>query len=540
MHTLLGFVLAMSITMVLIPLLMRWASPLGVIDMPAERKVHAIPVPRVGGIGMVAGILTALLLWGDASRVIRALCACIALLFCFGVWDDRKALQAGPKFAGQALTALIMMSWGGIEVASVTGPERMLLPQYLAAPLTFLFLAGGTNAFNLADGLDGLAGGMAVLCLSGTSLLAFTVGNGAVGGAATVIAGAVIGFLRFNTHPARVFMGDGGSQVLGFAATTLAVWLTQDPQVPLSTALPLLLLGMPLIDTLMVMTERTLLGQSPFKADRRHIHYRLLALGFHHWEAVVILYLLQGGLLVAAWWMRYDEDPAVVAVFIAFAVGVLGPIWLAQRLGWSIRRLPKQWAVDTMVSRRVPATVPNAAANFLLAATLAVFAGWVLICGAPPPRDLRILAVALSGMLVGSLVLRRRRDDVGWTDKLALYSGAALAMFLARQAFPNVGHPPVFECVLFPLLALAVLVCVHTTADRAFRMTPLDVLVLLVVLTVPNLPNSAASARSLGITVAELVLLFYGVEALSFAVGKRWRWVSGAAAAFLLSLAFGF
>src|ERR1700679_2006494 len=105
-----------------------------------------------------------------------------------------------------------------------------------------------------------------------------------VGSTAVVMVGALIGFLRFNTHPARVFMGDGGSQVLGFCAAALAVQLTQDQQVPFSSALPFLLLGMPLIDTMMVMTERLLAKQSPFRADRRHIHHRLLALGLQHWE----------------------------------------------------------------------------------------------------------------------------------------------------------------------------------------------------------------------------------------------------------------
>jgi UDP-GlcNAc:undecaprenyl-phosphate GlcNAc-1-phosphate transferase len=533
MQTLLGFTLAMTITMVLIPLLMRWAVPLGFLDLPEPRKVHAAPVPRVGGIAMVAGVMTSLLLWGDSSRPMQALWAGIGVLLCFGVWDDRRALAAGPKFAGQALAVAVAMSWGGIYVATVTGADRMPLPEYLAVPLTFLFLLGGTNAFNLADGLDGLAGGMAMLCLCGTSLLAFTVGNGMVGSAAAVLVGALIGFLRFNTHPARVFMGDSGSQVLGFTAAALALLLTQDPQIPLSTALPLLLLGMPIIDTLMVMAERIVAGQSPFRADRRHIHHRLLALGFQHWEAVSILYLLQGALFIAAWYLRYESDLDVLAVFLLFAVLVLVPLRLAQLLGLRIRRM----ATDAMLPKRPHQALPHAAAGALVGGTLAAFAGWVLLYGAVPSRDLRLLAVILSLVLLASLALRWRSSDAGWPEKVALYCSAALAMFLSKQALPSSTYPPLFECVLYPLMALAVLVYIRTSRDRPFRLTPLDILVLLVVLTVPNLPNSIASARSLGFTVAELVLLFYGLEALSFAAGRRWRWISGAAAVFLFGLA---
>jgi UDP-GlcNAc:undecaprenyl-phosphate GlcNAc-1-phosphate transferase len=535
MQTLLGFTLAMVITMVLIPLLMRFAVPLGFLDLPEPRKVHATPVPRVGGIAMVAGIMTSLLLWGDSSQPMQALWAGIGVLLCFGVWDDRRVLAAGTKFAGQALAVAVVMSWGGICVATVTGAERMPLPQFLAVPLTFLFLLGGTNAFNLADGLDGLAGGMAMLCLCGTSLLAFTVGNGMVGSVAAVMVGALIGFLRFNTHPARVFMGDSGSQVLGFTAAALAILLTQDPLIPLSTALPLLLLGMPIIDTLMVMTERIVAGQSPFRADRRHIHHRLLALGFAHWEAVSILYLAQGALFIAAWYLRYASDLDVLAMFLVFAVLVLVPLRLAQILGLRIRR--GAVAMDTMALRHGPQALPHTAAGALVGGTLAVFAGWVLLYGAVPSRDLRLLAVVLSSVLLASLVLRWQSSDAGWAEKVVLYCSAALAMFLSKQALPNTTHPSMFECVMYPLLALAVLVYIRTSKDRPFRITPLDILVLLVVLTVPNLPNSIASARSLGVTVAELVLLFYGLEALSFAAGQRWRWISAVAAVFLFGLA---
>lgn len=537
MQALFGFFLAMSITVVLIPPLMRWAAPLGIVDLPESRKVHSSPVPRVGGIAMAAGLLIWLVFWGGSTRAMQALLACIVVLLVFGVWDDRKTLSAGPKFLGQAIAALIAIVWGHVCIDTLTLSERMALPIWLSLPLTFFFLMGGTNAFNLADGLDGLAGGMAMVCLCGTALLAFTIGNTVVGSTAVVMVGAVIGFLRFNTHPARVFMGDGGSQMLGFCAAVLAILLTQDQQIPLSTALPLLLLGLPIIDTLMVMTERALEGVSPFKADRRHIHHRLLALGFEHWEAVSLLYLFQGALFVAAWFLRYDSDTEVGLVFVLFAVLVVLPIRLAQRWGWHLRRANGDWAVDTMVTKRAPNALPRSAANALLVVALAAYAVWVLFRGAAPSRDLQLLALALGTVLIGSLMLRWRRPDAGWAEKVALYSTAALALFLSKQAFPDALHPPLMECVLFPLVALAVVICIRTSRERPFRITPLDILVLLVVATVPNLPDSVASTRSLGLAVAELVLLFYALEALSFSAGVRWRWITASTVAFLIGLA---
>jgi UDP-GlcNAc:undecaprenyl-phosphate GlcNAc-1-phosphate transferase len=538
MQLLLGFILAMTITTVLIPLLIRWASPLGFLDMPGARKVHATPVPRVGGIAMVIAILIALVLWGASTRIMHALLLGIGVLLVFGVWDDRNDLGAGVKFLGQALAAGVAIVWGGLSVATVTLTDRMPLPAWVSLPLTFLFLMGGTNAFNLADGLDGLAGGMGVLCLCGIGLLAYTVGDNTIGITAAVIVGALIGFLRFNTHPARVFMGDGGSQVLGFCAVALAVLLTQQPGVPLSTALPLLLLGLPIIDTLMVMSERILAGQSPFKADRRHVHHRLLAVGFEHWEAVTLLYLLQGALFVAAWFLRYDSDLTVALTFIAFAAVVLIPIHLALHFRWHVRR-PNHAAgeVDTAFGESGPMWRPKAAAQLLLCGSLTAFAAWVLCRGAAPSHDLRLLALGLGVVLTSSLVLRWKQVDTGWIEKVALYSSAVLAIFLSKRGAPAGSHPQLLECVLFSLLALSVVLSIRTSSNRPFRVTPLDVLVLLIVVTVPNLPDSIASAGALGFAIAELVLLFYALEALSLTVGNRWRWVTGGAALFMFGVA---
>ena len=150
--------------------------------------------------------------------------------------------------------------------------------------------------------------------------------------------GSLLGFLRYNSYPARVFMGDGGSQFLGFTVGVLAVVLTQDASMPLSAALPLLLLGLPILDTLTVMALRIREGRSPFSADKQHLHHRLLGLGFDHFEAVALIYLLQGALFLLAWRMRYDSDVAIVAVFVAFAATLLPALFVAEHRGLALAR----------------------------------------------------------------------------------------------------------------------------------------------------------------------------------------------------------
>ena len=323
MELLLAFILAMVLTMALIPPLMRYAGTLHVLDTPGGRKAHGVPIPRIGGIAMVAGAALPLALWLEVDRLSLAYLASLLIVVGFGVWDDRADLPPWAKLAGQVLAVAIVVLLGGVEIHSVTFAARHELPSLVAVPLTMLFLLGITNAINLSDGLDGLAGGTTFLCCAAIAALSLGSDMAFVTTLAVVVMGSLLGFLRYNTHPASVFMGDGGSQFLGFTVGVLAVLLTQHEALPYSAAMPLLLLGLPILDTLTVMALRIREGRSPFAADRKHLHHRLLALGFDHFEAVAVIYVLQGTLFLLAWWLRFHSDATILATFAAFAAALL-------------------------------------------------------------------------------------------------------------------------------------------------------------------------------------------------------------------------
>ncbi len=333
MDLLLAFILAMVLTMVLIPPLMRRAGAMHVLDAPAERKVHTRPIPRVGGIAMAVGVAVPLLLWLDLDRLTAAYLASALIVLLFGIWDDRATLSPGIKFLGQLIAVHIVVLVGGVEIHSLTFASRIELPEIIAAPLTALFLLAITNAINLSDGLDGLAGGTTFLCCVAIALLSFGTELAFVSTMAVVVMGALLGFLRYNSFPAQVFMGDGGSQFLGFTVGVLAVLLTQDEALPYSAALPLLLFGLPILDTLTVMAIRLREGRSPFSADRKHLHHRLIGLGFEHFESVGVIYLLQGALFLLAWQLRYHSDLVIVAVFLGFAATLLLTLFAAEHRG---------------------------------------------------------------------------------------------------------------------------------------------------------------------------------------------------------------
>src|SRR5262245_55037113 len=159
----LGFLLSMSVTMALIPPLMQVAARYRFLDAPGQRKVHTTPVPRVGGIAMAAGTLLALALSGQFAQPMPAYLGGALALLAFGIWDDRVTLGAGSNVVGPATEPVLVMTWGDVGISTATLYERYALPDWVGVPLTFLFLLGVTNAINLADGLDGLAGGTALL-----------------------------------------------------------------------------------------------------------------------------------------------------------------------------------------------------------------------------------------------------------------------------------------------------------------------------------------------------------------------------------------
>lgn len=540
MELMLGFLLAMSVTMALIPPLMQAAARWQFLDAPEARKVHTTPVPRVGGIAMAAGTLLALLLSGEFAQPMPAYLAGVLVLLLFGVWDDRVTLSAGPKLLGQVIAVLVIMVWGDVTIATLTLTERHALPVWIAWPLTFVFLIGVTNAINLADGLDGLAGGTTLLSLSALALLAFTSGTPFVGVVAIVIVGAILGFLRYNTHPARVFMGDGGSQILGFSAAVLAVVLTQDELTPLSSALPLLLLGIPIIDTLMVMTQRMLEGRSPLQADRNHIHHRLLGLGFDHHEAVMGIYLLQACLFVTAWYLRYESDVTIVAVFAGLSLLTIGSLQLAMAANWRLRPVnPKGSNTSSQLGHMVVwLRAPTRMPRWSLVVTgigVAVYLFAVGVVSPRPSTDVQILAAVVAVSMLGLMVKRWREVESGWMLRGATFLALVMAVYFDRQTTTLLEQQSGLQILLFVALVIAIVIRFRLASDRRFRVTPLDILVIFIAVAVPNLPGSVISAATVGESIAKLVVLMYGVETLFSAAAHWWRVPSLAAFGYLLA-----
>ena len=322
---------SLLISMALISPLRLLAERFRFVDLPGDRKVHKHPIPSVGGIAFAIGSFAGILWWCPQSSIKFSLLLGGLIILGFGVWDDRVNLGYRVKLLGQLLAALVIVFAGGIRFESLPVLADDALPLWIGAPLTVFFLIAVSNAVNLTDGLDGLAGGLSFLTLCGIAYLAYLASDSMVLLLTVPFLGGVLGFLRYNTYPARIFMGDGGSQLLGFTMGVLTILLTDSTRGPFSPALSLFLLGLPFLDTLGVAGQRLAEGRSPFIGDRTHIHHKLMRIGLSHYEAVTAIYAIQIGMVSLAYLLRWQSDALIVSLYLAIAGSVLGGFIAAGR-----------------------------------------------------------------------------------------------------------------------------------------------------------------------------------------------------------------
>ncbi len=301
-QAILAFVWAFLLAVFAIPSIIYMAHVKNLLDEPNKRTVHVSKTPRLGGMAIFAGFMSALTIFGDFgadSKGIQQILAGCVIIFFIGLKDDVVPVSAFKKFFVQVLATGIVMFIGDIRITSLQGLINVYeLDIGISYTLTFLLIVGITNAINLIDGLDGLAGGivLTISCVFGTF---FFLENSPYAIMASCLIGSVMGFLRYNFRNATIFMGDTGSLVCGFIVAVMSVRLIElRPQVIENHTIVLCLatLLIPVTDTLKVFAMRTLAGISPFTPDRNHLHHRLKDMGV---KPMYIVFILIGVTLFA-------------------------------------------------------------------------------------------------------------------------------------------------------------------------------------------------------------------------------------------------
>ena len=327
-QTSISFAAGLIVCLLLIPVIIKMSLKYKLVDIPNERKVHTKIISRLGGVGIFASAAIASVVASSSFGAFTGwpvLFTSLLALFLVGIWDDLKNISAKLRFALQiAFSTAVAIT--GIRLTSLYGvfgiEELNTFWQYF---LTIVIITGSTNAFNLIDGVDGLAGGMALIGLIVLSFISYSLGLYSLLVILLAFTGAVIGFLKNNFSPAKIFMGDGGSLVLGYLLSSTGILLIEKSNEmqaeinPSRVALAVFaILIIPVFDSLRVFAHRIRKGMSPLKADKTHIHHLFLVAGLNHKKTALFLYAFELVLLACAFFLH-----GIAGISIAILVMVL-------------------------------------------------------------------------------------------------------------------------------------------------------------------------------------------------------------------------
>ena len=518
-----SFLSAMFAAVILIPPLTALYQKLNIVDLPSARKVHSTPIPRVGGVAIVIASVLPMYWWLGLDKPMIGVFLGIATIFVMGVLDDTKDLDYKIKFILQALSIALIFYFGYINIDNAEFNFDNALLNTLLLIIYFVFILGVTNAINLADGLDGLAGGVSLLSFSIIGLLAYESDNTNILVMVVAVIGAVFGFLRFNSYPAKIFMGDTGSLFLGFILGLLSISLTYAEDSAYAKMLPLLLVGLPLFDTAMVFMIRLANGKSPFQPDRNHFHHRLLDHGLKHYQCVLLIYIMQSIFVLTAYYMRYSTELGVILAFITLCL-LLVAIGFFRWESLNINHTSLYMGLNRVtrsIKDRIHTLSPVlfltlSVLLFVYVITSALFSGGVDI-------DIRnLLIVLLLLTLILFTVLKNKA--LHWVERIIIHVMIVLCIyFSAVNPIGNEGH---MQQILFvTLLACALLAAMLLMGGvkHKFAGSPLDFLLIATAIVIPNLPGSPVADSQFSFLLFKLVILFYCFEyVISNMVGHWW------------------
>ncbi|MCQ2559899.1 MAG: undecaprenyl/decaprenyl-phosphate alpha-N-acetylglucosaminyl 1-phosphate transferase [Clostridia bacterium] len=339
-HYWVGILVSFLISLLITPWVKKKALKWKAVDIPDARKVHRTIMPRMGGLGIYLAFAAGILIALPLNLEIIGLLVGMTLILLVGIWDDLKGMNAYLKFAAQIGAALIVIPFG-LEVLSFTNPLTnawMEISPWIGVPITVFWLVAVTNAVNLIDGLDGLASGVALIAALTMAAVAYTqFARGTLDFQMQdvvlplLLAGAIAGFLPHNYHPAKIFLGDTGSLLLGFTLASVSIMSTTKGAAATSVIMPLIILALPLLDTLFAIVRRVNTRKPIFQPDKGHLHHCLLARGFSHLHAVWFIYAISlvMGILAVVLNLMVSRKIMIITLLIT----VLVILWGSYSLG---------------------------------------------------------------------------------------------------------------------------------------------------------------------------------------------------------------
>lgn len=331
---LLILVISFIMTFIATPIVKFLAERFEVVDVPKDgRRMHKKAMPLMGGLAMFYGFIVSIAVFVPMTRQLAGLFIGATIIVIMGIIDDKKNLHALPKLIFQIVAAVVAVCFGH-SINFFTNPfGDTTLPMLLSSPwaeiISVFWIVGLTNAVNFIDGLDGLAAGVSSIASLSILFISIIMGNAAVTPIAAALVGCCVGFLPFNSNPAKIFMGDTGSTFLGYVLALISMQGLFKGYVVVSFVLPMLVLGLPLFDTLFAIIRRIIHGQSPMTADRGHLHHRLIDLGFNQKQAVAIMYSISSILGIGSIVMAARGVVSGIILIVSVIPILVGALYIA-------------------------------------------------------------------------------------------------------------------------------------------------------------------------------------------------------------------
>lgn len=368
-NILLSAALAFIITFFAIPVIIQIAKDKKLFDEPDERKVHKTVIPTLGGLGIFAGFIMACLVGTPAglSAELQYFVAAAVVIFFLGLKDDILIISASKKFIGQLIAAGILIRFAGVEITNMHGFLGINeIPQFASVTLSFFTIIVITNSFNLIDGVDGLAGSLGLATTLIFGIYFYNIGQLTYSVMAFAMAGSILSFLIYNFSPAKIFMGDTGSLLLGLVNSILVIKFINSAGVtpgaidfPAAPAIGFAILMVPLFDTLRVFGLRILDRRSPFSPDRNHVHHFLLDMGFSHKQITLTCVTVNILFVALAYFSRNMGTTAVVGLLLISALSLTSLLYYLRSRARQAQQPVKQAETEIIKRHKVLGMVPE-------------------------------------------------------------------------------------------------------------------------------------------------------------------------------------
>lgn len=526
-----AFLFALAASVLISPRLITIAKSLQIYDNPNSRKIHNTLVPRIGGIAIALSVVIALLLMRQLEPGLSGFVLGTLIVFILGIYDDLVGVGWRAKFIGQLLAVSIALIMIQPQFSSVSlFGWQFPIPNWIFYAGAVLVIIGGVNSLNLLDGLDGLASGVSLLIFIGYGYHAILSGNVVVLLISLAFAGALLGFLRYNFYPAKIFLGDSGSLILGFALATVPL-MQSNASGNFNMTIPCILLSLPILDTLRVMFKRLSLKRNPFLPDQTHLHHRLLSIGMRHDFTVLTMHGLTAMFVVLSFFVGKVPMLYVGSVYIMLVLATLNlpVIILSLRQFQWLRGKYKMLESNTYPLIGLQNLVSFGANHNVIKHSILgfLFTQFILM-------DYHSILLYPLAFGLAALIIYFYLSSGTWSDHYLMI--VVLFSVVYFQTIAQV-HPPLLPSSLFNLITIVNEVCIalifigvscmmisHDKKEKRDFLTPVDYLVLILLFIVFAMPLEQFGLHLERYNLAKAAVVYLGVKSLfSFSVNRNRR-----------------